>query len=36
MQEQVDIVASWPINVAQNFPIVKNTGGYNTQRIWDN
>lgn len=36
LQDQVDVVASWPTNVAQNAPIVQHPGGYNTQSIWDN
>lgn len=36
MQGQVDVVASWPTNVAQNKPITSHPGGYNTQSIWDN
>ncbi|BCH20486.1 hypothetical protein MesoLjLc_02710 [Mesorhizobium sp. L-8-10] len=36
LQDQVDVVASWPTNVAQNAPIIQHPGGYNTQSIWDN
>ncbi|MEO5325806.1 ABC transporter substrate-binding protein [Mesorhizobium sp. CC13] len=36
LQDQVDVVASWPTNVAQNAPILQHPGGYNTQSIWDN
>jgi NitT/TauT family transport system substrate-binding protein len=36
MQGQVDVVASWPTNLAQIQPITSNPGGYNTQSIWDN
>lgn len=36
MQGQVDVVASWPTNVAQIAPITTHPGGYNTQTIWDN
>jgi NitT/TauT family transport system substrate-binding protein len=36
MQDQVDVVATWPTNVAQNEPILTHPGGYNIQTIWDN
>lgn len=36
LQGQVDVVASWPTNVAQIEPIVTHPDGYNTQSIWDN
>ncbi|GAA4111062.1 ABC transporter substrate-binding protein [Aminobacter aganoensis] len=36
LQDQVDVVASWPTNVAQNAPVLQHAGGYNTQSIWDN
>lgn len=36
LQGQVDVVAAWPTNVAQNAPILSHAGGYNTQSIWDN
>lgn len=36
MQDQVDIVAAWPTNVAQIGPILSHEGGHNTQTIWDN
>jgi NitT/TauT family transport system substrate-binding protein len=36
LQDQVDVVASWPTNVAQNQPILQHPSGYNTQSIWDN
>jgi NitT/TauT family transport system substrate-binding protein len=36
MQDQVDVIASWPTNVAQLAPITSHAGGYNTQAIWDN
>lgn len=36
MQGQVDVVASWPTNLATLEPITSHPGGYNTQSIWDN
>ncbi len=36
MQGQVDVVASWPTNLATLEPIANHPGGYNTQSIWDN
>jgi NitT/TauT family transport system substrate-binding protein len=36
MQDQVDVIGTWPTNVAQNQPILTHPGGYNTQSIWDN
>ena len=36
MQDQVDIVATWPTNVADIALIVEHPGGYNAQSIWDN
>ena len=36
MQDQVDVVGSWPTNVAENTPILEHPGGYNAQTIWDN
>lgn len=36
MQDQVDVVASWPTNTTVNQPITDHPGGYNTQTIWDN
>ena len=36
MQDQVDVVATWPTNLASLEPVLTNPGGYNTQSIWDN
>ncbi|QBY01390.1 hypothetical protein E2K80_12185 [Rhodophyticola sp. CCM32] len=36
LQDQVDVVASWPTNVAQLAPVLAHPGGVNTQTIWDN
>jgi NitT/TauT family transport system substrate-binding protein len=36
LQGQVDVVATWPTNVAQNKPIIDHPGGSNDQAIWDN
>ena len=36
LQDQVDIVGSWPTNFAQNRPIIEHPNGYNAQSIWDN
>lgn len=36
IQGQVDVVATWPTNLAQLEPISSHPGGYNTQSIWDN
>ncbi len=36
LQDQVDIVATWPTNVADIALIVDHPGGYNAQSIWDN
>ena len=36
MQDQVDVVASWPTNTAALEPITSHPGGFNSQSIWDN
>ncbi|MEW9834241.1 ABC transporter substrate-binding protein [Mesorhizobium marinum] len=36
LQGQIDVVASWPTNLAQIEPIISHEGGYNMQSIWDN
>lgn len=36
LQDQVDIIAAWPTNVAQIAPITTHASGYNEQSIWDN
>lgn len=36
MQGQVDVIATWLSNVAQNQPIVDHPAGWNEQSIWDN
>lgn len=36
LQDQVDVIGTWPTNVAQNQPITDHPGGSNAQSIWDN
>lgn len=36
LQGQVDVVASWPTNLADVGPIINHPSGFNTQSIWDN
>lgn len=36
LQDQVDVIATWPTNVGQNQPITDHPGGFNAQTIWDN
>ena len=36
MQDQVDVVGTWPTNKAALAPVTAHPGGYNSQSIWDN